>query len=162
MCLRLIVQVLRNRTCQTMVDVGCGCGVLALSGLKLGVQRALAVDLCHRAIMTTRANARLNGLENRLLLARGSAESLSGTFDLVVANLPMPTLAEKLADLGRLVKSGGSLALSGFQDLDKREVERILRHLSFQAIAWLNSDLSFCDPPPSGSYTWMAVLASAN
>jgi ribosomal protein L11 methyltransferase len=160
MCLRLIAQVLRTRTCRTMVDVGCGSGVLALAGLRLGVQRALAVDLCHRAIMSSRANARLNGLENRLLLARGSTESLSGTFDLVVANLPMRILAEKLADLGRLAEGGGSLALSGFQDLDRPEVERILRHLSFQAVAWLNADLSFPAPPPSGSYTWMAVLAS--
>jgi hypothetical protein len=79
----------------------------------------------------------------------------------VVANLSMPILAEKLSELGRLVEGGGSLVLSGFQDLDRHEVERTLRHLSYKAVAWLNADLSFSDPPPSGSYTWTAVLASA-
>jgi ribosomal protein L11 methyltransferase len=160
-CLCLIMQVLRNRTCRTMVDVGCGSGVLALAALRLGVQRALAVDLAQRAIMSSRANAKVNGLEDRLLLVRGSTESLSGTFDLVAANLPMGILSEKLAELGRLADGGGSLALSGFQDLDRPEVERMLRNLCFRAIAWLNADLSFPDPPPTGSYTWTAVLASA-
>ena len=63
MCLRLMLQDLKQRPCQDLVDVGCGSGILALAGLKLGVKRAVAVDLDLRAIITSRENAELNHLE---------------------------------------------------------------------------------------------------
>jgi hypothetical protein len=78
----------------------------------------------------------------------------------VVANLPMPVLVEKLPELARLAGFSGPLVLSGFQDLDRPQVEQTLRQYCYQASSWLNADLSFFDLPPSGSYTWMAALAS--
>ena len=159
MCLRLMLQDLKQRPCQDLVDVGCGSGILALAGLKLGVKRAVAVDLDPRAISTSRANAELNNLEQQLLLVRGSTEALDGTFDLVLANLPMQVLKEKFPELLRLSRSGGSLVLSGFQDLDRCVVEKELRREGLRAKHWLNEDLVFFGDPPTGSFTWMAVLA---
>ena len=151
---------LDGKSCQNLVDVGCGSGVLALAGLKLGVQKALALDIDPGAIITSRANAELNRLENRLLLVRGSAESVAGCFDLVVANLPMQVLKEKLTELLRLSKKGGTLILSGFQDLDKPAIKKQLSRLGLDAKSWLSADLAFFGVPPTGSFTWMAVLAS--
>ena len=91
MCLRLLLQLLRERPYQNLVDVGCGSGILALAGLKLGVERAVALDLDQQALSVSRANAELNHLAERLVLVRGSAEAVAGHFDLVVANLPMPS-----------------------------------------------------------------------
>ena len=159
MCLRLMLQDLKQRPCQDLVDVGCGSGILALAGLKLGVKRAVAVDLDPRAISTSRANAELNHLEQKLLLVRGSTEAVDATFDLVLANLPMQVLREKLPELLRLSRSGGSLVLSGFQDLDRHVMERELNREGISAERWLNEDLVFFGDPPTGSFTWMAVLA---
>ena len=158
MCLRLMLQDLKQRPCQNLVDVGCGSGILALAGLKLGVERAVAVDLDQRAIITSRANAELNHLEQQLLLVRGSTEAVDGSFDLVLANLPMQVLREKLPELLRLSKSGGSLVLSGFQDLDRYVLERELSLQGLSASGWLSEDLVFFGDPPTGSFTWMAVL----
>ena len=159
MCLRLMLQDMKQRPCQDLVDVGCGSGILALAGLKLGVKRAVAVDLDPRAISTSLANAELNHLEQHLLLVRGSTEAVDGTFDLVLANLPMQVLREKLPELLRLSRSGGSLVLSGFQDLDRYVLERELRREGLRTKHWLNEDLVFFGDPPTGSFTWMAVLA---
>jgi ribosomal protein L11 methyltransferase len=148
MCLRLMLQDLKQRRCQDLVDVGCGSGILALAGLKLGVKRAVAVDLDHRAIITSRANAELNHLEQQ-------------RFDLVLANLPMQVLREKLPELLRLSKSGGSLVLSGFQgfqDLDRYVLEKELNRQGLTVNRWLSEDLVFFGDPPTGSFTWMAVL----
>ena len=141
-----------------MVDVGCGSGILALAGLKLGVKCAVAVDLDHRAIITSRANAELNHLEQQLLLVRGSTEAVDGSFDLVLANLPVQVLREKLPELLRLSRSGGSLVLSGFQDLDRYVLEKELSRQGLSASRWLSEDLVFFGDPPTGSFTWMAVL----
>jgi len=160
MCLRLILALTRSRRWRHLVDVGCGSGVLALAALKLGLKWAVGLDLSPAALAVSKANAELNQLEQRLFLVRGSTEALAETFDLVVANLPMPVLVEKMPELARLAGFSGPLVLSGFQDLDRPQVERTLRQYSYQASTWLNADLSFFDLPPSGSYTWMAALAS--
>jgi ribosomal protein L11 methyltransferase len=160
MCLRLLVQRLKEPGCRHLLDVGCGSGVLALAGLKLGVDRALAVDVSAVAMAVSRSNAELNRLENRLFLVRGSTDAVAGRFDLVLANLPMPVLAEKLGNLVRLAGTGGSVVLSGFQDVDKYLVERELCHQGLRARAWLSAEYSFPAVPPSGSFTWMAVLAT--
>lgn len=154
-----MLQDLNRRRCRNLVDVGCGSGILALAGLKLGLDSAIGLDLSHDAIATSRENAELNCVENRLSLVRGSTETLTGSFDLVVANLPLSVLTSKLAELVRLSGSEASLVLSGFQDVDKPIVEREMRRFGLTAKNWLNADLSFYAIPPSGSYTWMAVLA---
>ncbi|MFQ5989685.1 MAG: 50S ribosomal protein L11 methyltransferase [Candidatus Methylomirabilales bacterium] len=159
MCLRLMLQDFKRRRCRTLVDVGCGSGILALAGLKLGVKRAVAVDISSQALATSRANAELNDVRDRLLLVRGSAEALAGRFDMVLANLPMPVLRDKLGELVRLSRDEASLVLSGFQDVDKTLVEQEIARLGLIAQDWLREDLSFSAVPPSGSFTWMAVLA---
>ena len=159
MCLRLLVHDLKGRRCRNLVDVGCGSGVLALAGLKLGAERALAMDISLKAVLATRANAKLNLLEKRLLLVQGSTEAVAGKFESVLANLPMPALVEKLPDLVQLAQPGASLVLSGFQDLDKPMLRDKISGHGFVAQRWLSGDLSFPAVPPSGSYTWMAVLA---
>jgi ribosomal protein L11 methyltransferase len=140
--------------------VGCGSGVLALAGLKLGVDRAVAIDISPQAFVVSRANAELNQVKDRLLLVRASPEAIAGRFDLVLANLPMPILRDKMAELVRLSGDAASLVLSGFQDVDKTLVEEEMDQLGLTAQYWLSEDLTFFEVPPSGSFNWMAVLAS--
>ena len=159
MCLRLMQQILKERSCQNLVDVGCGSGVLALVGLKLGIERAVALDINPQALEFSKINGHLNGLEKRLMLVRGSAEAVRGCFDLVLANLPMQVLTEKLSELFRLIKRGGGLVISGFQDLDKPLLQKKLRHQGLKERTWLSADLAFFGDSPTGSFTWMAVHA---
>ena len=154
-----MLQDLKRRRCRTLADVGCGSGVLALAGLKLGVEHALATDISPQALVTSRANAGLNNLQDRMLLVRGSTEAVADRFDLVLANLPMPILRDKLAELVRLSGDEATLVLSGFQDVDKTLVEEEIARLGLTAQDWLSEDLTFPAVPPSGSFTWMAVLA---
>lgn len=154
-----MLQNLKERCCQKLVDVGCGSGILALAGLKLGVELAVALDISHQALVTSRANAELNNLKERLLLIRGSADALTGRFDLVLANLPAPILIDHLDELVRLSGEEASLVVSGFQDVDKSLVEQKVVGLGFTAERWLSEDLTFFAVPPSGSFTWMALLA---
>lgn len=160
MCLRLMLQILKERSYQNLVDVGCGSGILAIAGLKLGVERAVALDIERQALVISRTNAELNGLGKRLLLVKGSAGAVAGSFDLVLANLPMHVLREKLSQLSHLSRKGGALVLSGFQDVDKFLLTKELERQGLRAQSWLSEDLSFFGDPPSGSFTWMAVHAT--
>ena len=97
-----------------VLDVGTGSGVLALAALRLGAQDAVGLDLDPLAAPAAWANARENGLTDRLRLFTGPLEALRARgFDLVLANLlrselePLvPRLAALLAPTGRAVFSG--------------------------------------------------------
>lgn len=97
---------------QTLLDYGCGSGVLAIAALKLGCEQAHAMDIDPQAVIATRQNAAQNGVEGRLMVS-GSAEAVEGTFDVVVANILAGPLAELAADIARHVRPGGRLGLSG-------------------------------------------------
>jgi len=155
-----MLKILTERSYQNLVDVGCGSGVLALAGLQLGVERAVALDIDPQALKLSRINGHLNGLESRLMLVKGSAEAVAGSFDLILANLPMQVLTEKLPELCRLSRPGSGLVISGFQDLDKPLLQEELRRQGLKEKTWLSADLVFFGDSPTGSFTWMAVHAS--
>ena len=96
----------------SILDYGCGSGVLAIAALKLGADRAIAIDIDPQAVAATRANAHRNKVDSSLdVLA--TTDEIDGVFDIVVANIlagPIIELAESIA--GR-VGNGCLLALSG-------------------------------------------------
>jgi ribosomal protein L11 methyltransferase len=101
---------------RTVLDFGCGSGILAIAALKLGAARAIAVDHDPQAIEATQANAAANGVSDRL--AVGLPEdlaALSGGLpaDLVVANILAGPLVDLAPTLLGALRPGGALALSG-------------------------------------------------
>jgi len=119
-----------------VIDVGCGSGILSIAALKMGIPSALGVDLDPDAIAVARKNARLNGVESRLELGRGSVgEIRRGEFsiqqaELVFANILAPVIIRLLGEnLSNLVAPRGVLLLSGILEEQAAEVERALeRH----------------------------------
>jgi ribosomal protein L11 methyltransferase len=97
---------------RSLVDFGCGSGVLAIAALKLGAGRATALDHDPQALTATRENAARNGVQERLTVA---AEAPAGTApaDVVVANILANVLVALAPRIIALVRPGGQLALSG-------------------------------------------------
>jgi len=97
---------------KTVLDVGCGSGVLAIAAVKLGCAMATGIDIDVQAIRATRENAARNHVEDRLV-AVPAAEAIEGTFDVVVANILATTLIGHAAALSARTGDGCLLALSG-------------------------------------------------
>jgi len=121
LCLELLEDYLR--TGETVIDVGCGSGILAVAAIKLGAGRALGVDIDPQAIPNARENAAANGVEDRLEIGTGSvSEVLAGNYSirqapLVMANILAPILVHLLeAGMSELVTPGGRLILAGILD----------------------------------------------
>jgi ribosomal protein L11 methyltransferase len=101
---------------RTVLDFGCGSGILAIAALKLGAARAIALDHDPQALEATAANAAANGVAGRL--AVGLPEdlaTLSGglSADFAVANILAGPLVELAPTLIGALRPGGALALSG-------------------------------------------------
>jgi len=97
----------------TVLDVGCGSGVLAVVAARLGSPYVEAIDITPAAVEATEENARRNGV-GRVISASGRPlASVDETFDIVLANLLAPVLVELAPDLRRVVSPSGALVVSG-------------------------------------------------
>lgn len=97
---------------QTMLDYGCGSGVLAIAALKLGCRAATAMDIDPQAVVAARQNAESNDVAERLHIC-GSADEIDGIFDVTVANILAGPLVQFADSITSRVASRGMLALSG-------------------------------------------------
>jgi len=96
----------------SILDYGCGSGVLAIAALKLGCDRAHVVDIDVQAITATVANAEQNDVIDRLTTGDAAA-TIDAEFDIVVANILAGPLVELATAIAAGVRRGGRLALSG-------------------------------------------------
>jgi len=101
----------------TVLDYGCGSGILSIAALVLGADRVLGVDLDEQALRATRDNAKINHVAERLDITRPEAANCDRIgdqkFDLIVANILSGTLIELAAELRGLSRTGTRIALSG-------------------------------------------------
>lgn len=98
---------------KTVIDFGCGSGILAIAALKLGAQSAVGIDIDPQAISASRNNAQHNGVAERLQLFLASDQPAELKADVVVANILAGPLKELYPVIRQLVKPNGLLCLSG-------------------------------------------------
>lgn len=133
LCIELIAESLAQQPSARMIDIGCGSGILSIAAVKLGVEHVLGVDRDPGAVRVALANARTNGVEEKIQFATGSVpEILEGTLSLrraplVAVNIIAPVLSELLDQgLVRTVAPGGVLVLSGMLAEQAPEIEERL------------------------------------
>jgi ribosomal protein L11 methyltransferase len=108
LCLRWLERAIQGG--ETVLDYGCGSGVLAVAAMKLGAAAAVGVDIDGQALLAARRNAMHNQVQATF---HSAAEAVRRPARIVVANIlahPLVVLAPLLA---RLTAPGGQLALSG-------------------------------------------------
>jgi ribosomal protein L11 methyltransferase len=98
-------------TDRTVIDYGCGSGILGLAALKLGARSVTAVDLDPQALLSTRDNALRNGVASQLTV-QGIDDNLHAAY-CVVANILAGPLIELAPKLTAACEPGGHLLLSG-------------------------------------------------
>jgi len=99
---------------QTVLDVGCGSGILAIAALKLGASHADATDIDPQALQASRDNAERNGIaESDLNLYYPEQLSDGGDYPIVTANILAGPLVELAPMIAGHVAPGGRIALSG-------------------------------------------------
>ena len=154
LCLKLLERTFAASPVNSILDVGCGTGILALACLKLGAKRALALDISRSAMLVTRENAFRNHLEERIDLIQGSIQSVNARFDLIVANLHFSTLVGMAGNFRELLNANGTLIISGFFDMEFYHLDRALANLGFRRGELLYKDYVMVDLPPSMSSTF--------
>jgi ribosomal protein L11 methyltransferase len=110
---------------KSVLDVGCGSGILAIAALKLGAERAVGIDNDPQALVASHDNAERNEVANRLDVFMPD-DAPDARYDVVVANI-LASALDALADsIAARVRPGGLLALSGI--LDGQQDELLARY----------------------------------
>ena len=100
-----------------VLDMGCGTAVLAILAKMRGASYVEGVDIDEWAFNNARENAATNNVEITLKL--GDANTLQGQFDIIIANINRNILLRDMEAYARVLKSGGTLLLSGFYEADE-------------------------------------------
>lgn len=139
-CLQLLVEAAKPLAEKdwSLLDLGCGSGILALAAELLGARKVLGCDFDERCVKTSKENAGLNDLSrSRFVKAdvlRWKPPGHQGTSDIVAANLYSTILTAASAMIMEAIKPGGVLILSGILAVEEKPILKTfstlgLRHL---------------------------------
>ncbi|OFJ23171.1 50S ribosomal protein L11 methyltransferase [Vibrio cholerae] len=112
---------------KTVIDFGCGSGILAIAAIKLGAAKVIGIDIDPQALLASKDNAARNGVEDQIevYLPKDQPEGLVA--DVVVANILAGPLRELSPIIKGLLKPGGQLAMSGILDTQAESVAKFYR-----------------------------------
>ena len=120
---------------RSVLDYGCGSGILAIAAFKLGASRVSCIDIDPQALTATADNARRNGIDPELLHIALPDQQLSAPVDYLMANIlsgPLLELEPKFADL---ILPAGQLLLSGILTEQKQQIiEAYQQHFILDAV----------------------------
>jgi ribosomal protein L11 methyltransferase len=124
LCLEWLSENIRPE--QTVLDYGCGSGILAVAALKLGAAHAYAVDHDPKAITATLENAERNQLDTSVLATVLDTDfNLDEPVDILTANILAGPLTKLAPLLAKSVKVGGKIILSGILSEQSEQVAKI-------------------------------------
>lgn len=156
LCLQLLQDLVPMRQPRTLLEVGCGSGVLCLAAAALGVHRIIGLDLAWEAVVESQENARRNHLAGAISLLQGSTECLRETFELVIANLPAAVLLAKDQELLRLTAPAGNLIISGFREPEEPALLELYPAVRWRRDRRLQHAFHHPELPPQYNFTWVA------
>lgn len=110
---------------KTVLDMGCGTGILAIFASKLGAERVSAIDIEDFAFENSLENVQLNGCSN-IFVEKGSIEKIpSWNFHIILANINKNILLDQIVHYAHHLQNRGNLFLSGFFETD---AELLIHH----------------------------------
>jgi ribosomal protein L11 methyltransferase len=149
LCLELLESIMDDMPTlliPSVLDLGTGSGILAMAAVRLGAGRVCAVDIDPLAIEVARENLIVNDLADQVECSTTPLEKLTGTFDVILANILAEELVRLAPQLIERLAAGGLLVLSGIL----AEKEELVRN------GFSNSELEYRETRRDGE--WVALL----
>lgn len=120
----------------TVLDIGCGSGILSIASLLLGAKSAFGVDIDSLAVKTAMANAEENGFDKRQFnVVQGNlSDNVSGKYNVVVANIVADIIIEFNKDVGRFLDDDGIYITGGIIESREGEVLYSFKQNHFEVL----------------------------
>ena len=126
LCMEMLEQYVSSGA--EVLDVGCGSGILSVAALLLGAGKAVGVDIDELAVKTATQNAERNHVGDRFTGIYGSlTEKVTGTYDIVVANIVADVVIALTKDVEQFLKPGAVYLMSGIIDEREQDVLDVVK-----------------------------------
>jgi len=125
--LMMYAQLRIDHTNRTVLDAGCGTGILSILSGKLGAASITAYDNDNWVIDNVQENLKDNDIDAKILLGTVQSIEFTSNFDIILANINKNILLEDIPYYAKLLQAGGSLVLSGFYQNDLQEIEYLAK-----------------------------------
>ncbi|MEE0945249.1 MAG: 50S ribosomal protein L11 methyltransferase [Acutalibacteraceae bacterium] len=123
LCLELLEEYVKDG--MSVLDIGCGSGILAIAGVLLGSKNAVGVDIDEASVRVADDNAVMNEVENSVQFIHGDlAENVSGKYDIVCANIVADVIIRLLANVADYMNDSAVLIASGIIDTRADDVKK--------------------------------------
>ena len=130
----------------TVLDVGCGSGILGISASKLGAKQVIMTDIDECAIVATEHNMKLNNITNGQVLLKNLLDDNTVRGDIIVCNIMAEVLIFFAPHIANNLNAGGKIILSGI----------LVERLSAVKDAYLNAGFKFIEQDIKGE--WSALV----
>lgn len=121
LCLNVLDECVKKG--DTVLDIGCGSGILAIASILLGAEKALGVDIDAQSVKTANENAEINAISDKAEFIVGDlADKVSGKYDIICANIVADVIIKLLPDVAQFMKKDAILIISGIIDIRKDDV----------------------------------------
>lgn len=121
LCLKCLEQFVKEG--DKVLDVGCGSGILSIASVLLGAESAFGVDIDPTAVRTAVENAQMNSVSDNCEFVAGNlTDKVSGTYDVVVANIVADAIIMLSKDVRNFMNEKSVYIMSGIIDSRKDEV----------------------------------------
>lgn len=115
LCLEMLEDVIKPN--MTLLDVGCGSGILSVAGLLLGAKSAIGIDIDEMAVKASVENAERNQVQDRYTAIHGNlADNINGTFDVITANIVADAIIMLSKDIEAHMNADTVYIMSGIID----------------------------------------------
>ncbi len=133
LCMELLEKYITPQ--DTVLDVGCGSGILAITAALLGANKIIGCDIDEVAVKVAGENAALNGVQDRIAFHQGDLTSqVEGSFQIICANSVADVIIRLCEDAGRYLAKDGIFITSGIIDTREQDVLNALEQNGFQVI----------------------------
>lgn len=131
LCIRALDELIQGG--ESVIDVGCGTGVLSIAAAKLGAASVRSLDLDEVAVHSAIQNVKLNRVEDKVTIAQNNLlDGIKGPVDIVVANILAEVILRFVDDAAAVLKPGGLFIASGIITQKEAEVKAAMEKAGFR------------------------------
>lgn len=139
----LCLQILENHITDesTVLDIGCGSGILSIAGVLLGAKSAVGVDIDAQSVKVAKENAEINNVTDKTEYLVGDlADKIKGKYSVVCANIVADVIIKLLENVANFMEDDAVLITSGIIDIRKEDVVNGFKRFGFRIVEEHNKE----------------------